>query len=296
MTRFPHMSLPTVRLLLGVGCLLGATVLVRGDERLAGIACRSVHLGYPAAEGTVFYNEVTVDKSARGTYFMVCGWSKGYFGIQEQGSGKKVVLFSVWDPGAQNDPKAVKEDVRVKLLHKDAAVRVGRFGGEGTGGQSFLDYDWKVGQTYRFAVSARVDGKRTEYAGYFYIPEKNEWKHLVTFSTPTGGQALRGYYSFVEDFRRNRVSATQPRRATFGNGWVRTKAGEWVPLTRARFTGDSNPATNIDAGPAGDRFYLATGGDTKNVGLRLHATAERPRPGAVPPRLPNALSGAAAVP
>ena len=57
--------------------------ILHADERLKGIACRSVHLGYPAAEGVSFYNEVTVEKSADGTYFMVCGWSKGYFGIQE---------------------------------------------------------------------------------------------------------------------------------------------------------------------------------------------------------------------
>ena len=52
------------------------------DERLKGIACRSVHLGYPAPEGTAFYNEADVEKTSEGTYFMVCGWSKGYFGIQ----------------------------------------------------------------------------------------------------------------------------------------------------------------------------------------------------------------------
>lgn len=279
-------SLPVVRLLLGVGCLLGLAALVQGDASLAGIACRSVHLGYPAPEATLFSLEMTAEKSAPGTYFMACGWSKGYFGIQELAGGKKVVLFSVWDPGAQNHPKAVKEDVRVKLLHQDEAVRVGRFGGEGTGGQSFFDYDWQVGQTYRFAVTARVEGKRTAYAGYFYLPEKKEWKHLVTFSTPAEGQALRGCYSFVEDFRRNRVSATQPRRATFGNGWVRTKEGHWIALTRARFTGDSNPATNIDAGRAGERFYLATGGETRNQGIRLGTTMERTPPGLDLPRLP----------
>jgi hypothetical protein len=31
------------------------------DEKLKGIACRSVHLGYPAPTGRAFYNEVTVD-------------------------------------------------------------------------------------------------------------------------------------------------------------------------------------------------------------------------------------------
>ncbi len=90
--------------------VLGAAPL-SADEKLEGIACRSVHLGYSAGEGTAFYNEVVVERSAAGTYFCACGWDKGYFGIQEIGNGKKVVLFSVWDSN-QNDPKAVGEDKR----------------------------------------------------------------------------------------------------------------------------------------------------------------------------------------
>jgi len=42
-----------------------------------------------------------------------------------------------------------------------------------------------------------------------------------------------------------------------------------VALTQARFTADGNPALNINAGLAGDCFFLATGGKTKNEGTRL---------------------------
>ena len=35
-----------------------------------------------------------------------------------------------------------------------------------------------------------MNGDRTEYAGYFYVPEEKAWKHLVTFSTITGGRPL----------------------------------------------------------------------------------------------------------
>lgn len=55
----------------------------------------------------------------------------------------------------------------------------------------------------------------------------------------------------------------------FGNGWVRSTAGDWEPLGKARFTGDSNPATNVDAGPAGAGFFLATGGATENKTTKL---------------------------
>jgi hypothetical protein len=273
------------RILLFASLVLLLALPAAADERLKGIACRSVHLGYSAAEGTAFYNEAAVDKTSEGTYFMVCGWSKGYFGIQELGKGKKVVIFSVWDPTAGDDPKKVKDEDRVKLLHKDDAVRVGRFGNEGTGGQSFFGYDWKTGETYKFLVTAKPDGdKRTAYAGYFFHPEQKAWKHLVTFSTITNGKLLDGYYSFVEDFRRNKVSATKERVAKFGNGWVKGKDGQWIALTKARFTADANPIENINAAVEGDRFVLATGGEVQNTGAKLKEFLVRPPSGIALPK------------
>ena len=258
------------------------------DEKLKGIACRSVHLGYPAPAGTAFYNEATIEKSADGTYFMAAGFRHGYFGIQELANGKKLVLFSVWDPTSGDDPSKVDESKRVKTLHKGDGVRVGRFGGEGTGGQSFFDYDWKVGETYRFLVTAKPDGTdRTAYSGFFYLNDKKEWKHLVTFSTLTKGTLLEGYYSFVEDFRRNKVSTTKTRKATFGNGWVKTTKGDWVELAKARFTADANPVLNIDAGSQDGKFFLATGGDIENKTTKLRATMERKSGGKVPVDLPE---------
>src|ERR1022692_4764361 len=120
-----------MRFILYAAALVALVALVAAsapaDETLKGIACRSVHLGYPASEGAAFYTEMVVEKSADGTYFMAAGWSKGYFGIQELASGKKLVLFSVWDPTAGNDPKKVDETKRVRMLHKDEGVRVQRF-------------------------------------------------------------------------------------------------------------------------------------------------------------------------
>lgn len=248
------------------------------DERLKGIACRSVHLGFPAPTGTDFYNEITVEESAEGTYFMVCGWGKGYFGIQELGDGKKLVIFSVWDPTAGDDPATVPDEKRVKMLYQDDSVRVKRFGNEGTGGQSFFDYPWQPGQSYRFLVRASPDGdERTAYSGYFFVPEDDAWKHLVTFSTLTPrAELLRGYYSFVEDFRRNRISATHPRKAIFGSGWIKDVDGNWLSVDSARFTADANPVTNIDAGVIGDRFFLATGGQTQNTTTKLREMMQLP--------------------
>jgi hypothetical protein len=269
------------RLLLSL-CLLAfvtGSLQSRGDESLRDIACRSVHLSYPAPPGKAVYNEVTIDQSAPGTYFCVTAFDMGYCGLQELGDGKKVLLFSVWDPGDQNDPNQVKQEQRVKLLHKDPAVRIGRFGNEGTGGQSFFDLAWKPGQTYCILISAKVDGDRTAYSCRFFEPEQREWRHLATFSTLAKGKLLSGCYSFVEDFRRDRVSATQVRSARFGNGWLQNTDGQWVALSKAKFTADANPVVNINAGVKGDQFFLATGGTTSNDGAKLNSVIMRPPTG-----------------
>ncbi len=274
-------------LVVAVGLVATISQAVYGDERLKGIACRSVHLGYAQKDPcTQFANEVVVRSSAPGTYFMVCGWDKGYFGIQELADGKKLILFSVWD-SEQNDPGAVEEDRRVRLLYKDPAVRVGRFGGEGTGGQSFFDFDWQLDTPYRFAVAVRPDGKRSEYSGFFYHPDEQVWRHLITFSTVTGGNdSLRGLYTFVEDFRRNRESTKQRREALFGPAWSRTGDQAWKPLLDARFTADANPVENIRAEVSGERLMLATGGDAAIGPVALRGMLSSAPSEAIPKDLP----------
>jgi hypothetical protein len=240
-------------------------------------AARSVHLIYPAPDAELVYNEVVVDQSTKGSYFMAVGWNTGYFGIQELGDGKKVVIFSVWDPTKGDDQSAVKVEERVELLHSDPAVRIKRFGGEGTGGQCMMDYDWKVGETNRFLVRGLVEGNKTAYSGYLYLNDKKSWLHLVTFRTQTGGLPLKGLYSFIEDFRRDGKSVNEVRKARFGHGWVKGLKGEWTPLTKARFTAsdaDFESKDNINAGLADEWFFLATGGDTKQK-FELRSTIDQ---------------------
>lgn len=248
-------------------------------------AARSVHLRWTAPAGTDFYNEMTIEQSTRGTYFMACGFAHGYFGMQELAGGKgiasdggksdKVVIFSIWDNYKGDDAKAVPADKRVELLHQDPDVRVGRFGGEGTGGQSFFTYNWKIGETCRFLVRARPEGNKTSFSGYFYLNDKKQWKHLVTFRTITGGKPLSNYYSFVEDFRRDGRSVSEHRTAEFGNAWVRTLAGEWEAVPKIRFTGDPTPLDNCDAGARENgKFFLTTGGEVAQK-TKLNSTIDR---------------------
>jgi hypothetical protein len=224
---------------------------------------------------------MTIERSTAGSYFMACGWSGGYFGVQKLRDGKKVAIFSVWDPTKGDDPKAVRPEDRVELLHEGAGVRIKRFGGEGTGGQCMTDFAWQVGEPVRFLVRAELHpgadgsaGGKTAYSGWLYQPQTRTWQHLVTFRTRNGGKRLRGLYSFVEDFRRDHASVGDVRRARFGGGWVRGADGAWSALTGAKFTASRaawEARDNIDAGvgalPAGSPWYfLATGGATTRTG------------------------------
>jgi hypothetical protein len=229
-------------------------------------AARSVHLKWTAGESEAFYLEAAVEQTTPGSYFMACGWSGGYFGIQELADGKKVAIFSVWDPTTGDDPKTVKPEERVELLHEGEGVRIKRFGGEGTGGQCMMDFPWVVGETVRFVVRAEAQGAKTAYAGWLYDPRAKRWRHLVTFRTRADGKLLRGLYSFVEDFRRDRRSADEVRRARFFNGWAKPAGGEWKAVTEARFTASRaewEARDTINAGVTAAGFFLATGGETK---------------------------------
>ena len=126
---------------------------------------------------------------------------------------------------------------------------------------------------------------------WFFIPDTSTWKHLATFRTITGGDDLRGLYSFIEDFRRDTQSATQVRRAEFGNGWVLDHSGKWHPLIKAHFTGSGatwEAKDSVDAGLLGQSFYLQTGGDT-HESRPVGSTIERTVDGQAAPQLPRWL-------
>ncbi len=262
---------------------------ISADEKLKDIACRSVHLGYPKAEGTAFYNTCRPVTSARGTYFCVCGWDAGYYGIQELGNGDKVLLFSIWDSD-KNDPNAAPEAERVKTEFVDPRVRVKRFGGEGSGGQSFFPLKWELDQTYRFIVSMThaTAGRVFQLAVRAGYEEVDEARHLFGASQRT---VLRGLYSFVEDFQRNRTSTMFTRRAQFGPAatvWAMEHGPPWSGPLHWR----CQPVVNIDSRIVESRFELATGGSITNEHNPLNQIMTLPEDvmTIVPDDLPQDLS------
>lgn len=241
----------------------------------------SVHLAYTLPEGDTewFYNEVTVPKEGETmhSYYMAAGFGEGYFGMQYNSPTERRILFSVWSPFDTQNPKDIPDSLKIRLLRQGKDVHIGEFGNEGSGGQSYLKYPWKAGNTYKFLMQVRPDGEgNTAYTAYFYATEEKEWRLIASFLRPKTDTWYRHPHSFLENF--NPEQGYLSRKVIFGNQWARSKEGRWTRLTEAVFTHDAtaNAKVRLDyqGGKTNDnRFYLKMGGffnESVVMGTKFH--------------------------
>ncbi|MCB0632102.1 MAG: DUF3472 domain-containing protein [Lewinella sp.] len=214
------------------------------DEFYWGRRGPSVHLWYPQADPIPqvewFYNEVTVPEGQDviGSYFMANGFGEGYFGFQVNSNVERRILFSVWSPFQTDNPNDIPEDQKIVLLKKGPDVYTGEFGNEGSGGQSYLRYPWRAGNTYRFLLRGHPSTPgHTDYTAWFFAPETGNWQLIASWRRPQTNTYLTGLYSFLENFIPE--TGVISRFARYGNQWVRDTGGQWHELTEARFTADA---------------------------------------------------------
>jgi hypothetical protein len=230
----------------------------------------SVHLSYPVPQGKkveAFYVEMTGLEDPVWSYYMACGWHRGYFGMQVNSPTERRIIFSVWDSGNEAiDRDKVKKEDRVNLVAKGEGVYTGDFGNEGTGGHSHWKYPWKTGEKQRFVVTAEPsDETHTIYSGYYFHPEKKEWKLISSWNAPKEGGYMRGLYSFSENFVGSNGQLV--RKALYGRQWIRTSEGELIEITEARFSHDPTGRENrLDRymGVENGEFFLSHGGFTSD--------------------------------
>jgi hypothetical protein len=214
------------------------------DEFYWGKRGPSVHLTFSSetevGDTKWFYNEITVpsENDVIGSYFMAIGFAEGYFGIQVNSENERRVLFSVWSPYKTDNPQEIPEDQRIKMLKKGESVTAGKFGGEGSGGQSYLKYMWKAGLTYKFLMKGEPAGdNKTDYTAYFYSPEEDKWMLIASFRRPQTSTYLTRFHSFLENFIP--VQGKYARMGVWSNQWVCSKEGEWLETNIAKFTADN---------------------------------------------------------
>ncbi len=230
----------------------------------------SVHLRYPLPDSckvSAFYNEVTVATASDipHSYFMACGFARGYFGMQVISPTERRIIFSVWDAGNEAiDRNKVGDENKVQLLAKGDGVYADGFGNEGTGGHSHWVYPWKANETYRFLVTTTYDSAKriNNYAGYFFVPETQSWKLIACFRAPKDGKPLNHLYSFSENF--DGSNGQFYRQSFFGNQWVRCENGSWKEISKASFsydeTGRHKDRIDVGAGVWNNKFVLWHGG------------------------------------
>lgn len=259
----------------------------------------SVHLAYPVDRGTnikAFYCELTAVEEPLWTYYMACGWHRGYFGMQINSPTERRIIFSVWDSGKEPVSRdRVADDNRVTLVAKGDGVFSGDFGNEGTGGHSHLKFAWKTGERQRFVVTAKpVDVTHTIFSGYYFRPDKQEWMLISSWKAPKDGGWLRGLHSFSENF--GGANGNLPRRALYGNQWIETDQGQWLEITQASFSHDPTGRSDrldrfmgVDQG----QFFLSHGGfipGFTRFGEKFTRPATGQRPASLPLRLAPELA------
>ena len=227
----------------------------------------SVHLNYSLPEENIewFYNEIVVPEEGDipSSYYMACGFGEGYFGIQNNSPHPRRVLFSVWSPYVTDNPTEIPDSLRVTLVKKGANVKTNDFGNEGSGGQSYMHYEWKPGERCRFLMGVKPDGQgNTVYTAYFFDNAKNKWSLVASFRRPNTSTWYTHAYSFLENF--DPVMGYINRKAYYDNQWARTTDGRWIPITKARFTCDATGRQKMrqdyTGGLEGKQFFLSMGG------------------------------------
>ena len=233
----------------------------------------SVHLKYPLADSikaVAFYNEITIPAGADivHSYYMACGFARGYFGIQVNSPTERRVIFSVWDAGKEAvDRNKVADSNKVQLIAKGINVIADGFGNEGTGGHSHWVYPWKTGETYKLMVNVLPDSasQSTIYTGYFFLPELQQWKLIASFKATNDGKTLHNLYSFNENFVG--LNGQIQRKAFFGNQWIQRENRSWKELTQSTFsfdaTGKAGDRIDFGGGVQDGKFYLWNGGFQK---------------------------------
>jgi len=259
----------------------------------------SVHLAYPVekdAHVAWFYSEVTAIEDPVTTFYMACGFRRGYFGMQVNSPTERRIIFSVWDAGTgsnANDRREVAEENHVTLGGKGEGVHTSVFGGEGTGGHSHLKYNWKTGQPQRFLVTAEPAGTgQTIYSGFYFHPDNQEWMLISSMKAPKDGQHLKGLHGFSENFWGS--TGHVQRKARYGNQWIRLSDDTWQELTAATFSHDPTGKEHRRdrfMGVEEGQFFLSHGGFIPGF-TRFGERFERPavgtppqiQPGDLPPR------------
>lgn len=238
----------------------------------------SVHLGFSSTQSTTksydwLYEEIIVPEGGDplATFYMAIGFYRGYFGIQTNSDTERRVLFSVWDSKDAENDKSTTADDHVTLVDKDEETTVNSFGGEGTGGQSYVKgANWKTGRPVQFLMNVRPQSNGSVVLSAWYNVDGQGWKYVASWRAPKEKRYFDGFHSFIENY--GFTNGQFRREAYYYNAWGQENAtGKWINFNKVRFSntdGKEGQRVDYEQGVSPkypDRFYMSSGGYTPTV-------------------------------
>ena len=260
----------------------------------------SVHLGFNSTKSTTknyewLYEEILVPDGfdPLSSYYMSIGFFRGYMGIQTNSATERRVLFSVWDVVDKDKWPDAPKEVLVSLVDKAPYTQANAFGGEGTGGQSYVGRrdinTWKTGTPVKFLMNCRRDGGIIAEETISGVVTKGDsikhsiisawydagsgWRYIASWRTPSvpGGKTMfDGFHSFLENYGWKYGQSV--RKAYYYNTYAKeTNGGNWVHLNLASYSntdGGTGQRIDFEQGVAPEdptKFYMLSGGYGKTV-------------------------------
>jgi len=141
------------------------------------------------------------------------------------------------------------------------------FGGEGSGAQTYLVFNWLSGVKYKFLTKAiPIAGGATKYTAWFNDPNNSTnggWRLIAEMTRPKISTYLTGIYSFIECF--NPDTGNKTRMGYYGNQWYYDSTNTWKESTSTSIGLDDAGRTKIRRDVEGgvynrNMYFMKNGG------------------------------------
>ena len=210
---------------------------------------------FPEVTGCTEYAvDVRTDSQPRGTYVNTATWwmdvssleksgftvksddglpGGGYAGFQVLEDGRKVAIMSIWKLFL-TDKDGNSQELNAKRTYPNDPSIAGEFGGEGTGVQTLVDYDWQAGKTYRTLIQCGETSEgNCEVTFSVCDLETGEWTKLVAYDLGFRDTHILAAGCFLENYLPETAGAV--RTVEWSNYRAKDlKTGSWVSAKAAK--------------------------------------------------------------
>lgn len=246
----------------------------------------SVWLSVPSnTRYTEYAIEFKSDHFPLGSYYAIGNWKMDYSSLEQQYAevkteygisayagfqniynGDKIAIMSFWDVYC-TDANGTVTTIRPEVTYPVDPYQSGEFGGEGTGAQCLVPYEWEENHWYRAhlrCVESDTTGT-TQVEFWVCDLETDEYTLLCAYDTGVMDSAFKGNIAiFLENYLKEHageIRTMEVRNARYldeADGvWHAIVDGNMYPNSGAL---SSSYAGSYDYGVEGDRLWIMTTG------------------------------------